>query len=152
MNDLQRFERYAAAFEEAVVDDSWSAVAEHFAADAVYEIIGEPPLGGRHEGREAVLAHFEGSLNSFDRAFDSRSLDVLEGPEIRDGAVWLSWRASYGIAGAPDLALEGEETVTFEGDRIVRLEDRYPEGAGARMMKYLGEHGAKLHPAGGSGA
>ena len=150
MDLVQCFERYAADFEEAFANDRWTAVSEHFAADAVYEIIGGPPMGGLHEGREAVLAHLKRSVDSFDRAFDSRDLEVLEGPELRDGVVWLSWRARYAVAGAPDLVIEGEEKVRFDGDRIVRLEDRYPDGAGAQLLKYMGEHGAKLHPVAGS--
>lgn len=152
MDPLQCFERYAADFEEAFANDDWTVVTERFAAEAVYEIIGEAPMSGLHEGREAVIAHLKQSVDSFDRAFDTRALDVLEGPELRDGAVWLSWRARYGVAGAPDLAIGGEETVRFDGDRIVRLEDRYPAGVAARLREYLSEHGAKLHPVDRSGS
>jgi len=99
-----------------------------------------------HEGKAAVLAHLKRSVESFDRRFDSRSLEILEGPEERDAGIWMRWRATYGLAGAPDLILDGEESVWFEGDRIIRLEDRYPDGVGATLLGFMGEHGGKLHP------
>jgi hypothetical protein len=146
MSQLESFARYADDFEKAFETEDWSIVEPHFEPDAVYEIIGEPPLAGLHQGRAAVMAHLQNSVDTFDRSFDSRTLDILEGPEERDSGVWLRWRATYGVAGAPDFVMEGEEAVWFEGDRITRLEDRYPEGVGAAVLGYMGEHGAKLHP------
>jgi hypothetical protein len=150
MNPVERFVAYAQAFEEAFANDDWSVVEPHFTEDAIYEILAEPPLGGRHEGRDAVLAFLKLSLDTFDRRFDSRALEVLEGPEQRGDGVWLRWRVTYAIAGAPDLSFGGEETLEFAGDRIARLEDRYAEGAVAPVMQYMGEHGEKLHPVGGA--
>jgi len=146
MSLLKKFQRYADDFEKAFESEDWSVVEPHFEPDAVYEIIGEAPLGGLHEGKEAVLAHLENSVDAFDRSFDSRSLEILEGPEERDSGIWMRWRATYGLAGAPDLVLDGEERVWFEGDRITRLEDRYPDGVGASVLRYMGEHASKLHP------
>ena len=151
MSLLERFAEYDQAFEKAYASDDWSIVEPCFTEDAVYEILAEPPLGGRHEGRDAVLAFFKLSLDSFDRRFDSRSLEIIEGPEVRGDSVWMRWRATYRIGSAPELSLEGEETARFTGDRIERLEDRYAEGAAAPVVEYMGEHGAKLRPVGGSG-
>jgi len=147
MSLLKKFARYAEDFEKAFESDDWSVVEPHFEPDAVYEIIAEPPLGGRHEGKDAIVDHMKRSVAAFDRSFDSRVLDMLQGPEKRDSGVWMRWRATYGLAGAPDFVMEGEERVWFEGDRIIRLEDRYPDGAGAAVLAYMRAHGAKLHPA-----
>ena len=76
-----------------------------------------------------------------------RDLQVLEGPEERDGTVWMRWRVSYSSPGAPPLVMEGEETATFEGDRIKRLEDRFPPDAGKNAVAWMTEHGAALKPA-----
>jgi len=146
MGQVQRFEAYADAFEKAFEADDFSLLEPYFEPDAVYEIIGEPPLAGVHQGRVAVLEHLRNSVDSFDRAFDSRNLEILEGPEERDHGAWIRWRATYGVAGAPDFSMEGEEEVWFEEDRIVRLEDRYPAGVAAAVVRYLEEHGSKLHP------
>jgi len=146
MNDVERFERYAADFEVAFENDDWSVVGRHFAEDAVYETLAGPPMGGCHEGRDAVLASMKQTLDGFDRRFDSREVAFIEGPEMRGGNVWLRARVIYAVAGAPDLVLEGEETATFNGDGIIRLEDSYPEGVSDVVLQHLNAHGAKLHP------
>jgi hypothetical protein len=141
MNPIQRFAEYAAAFEEVFKSDNTE--------DAVYEITGGPPFEGRHEGRDGVLAHLKQSLDTFDRRFDSRELDLLEGPELREGGVWVSWRVTYAVDGAPDLCVEGEELAIFEGDRIQRLEDRFPDEAAPRTLAWFEQHADKLHPVDG---
>ena len=110
MDPIKRFLEYAAAFESVYKDDDWSLLEPYFTEDAVYEITGGPPFEGRHEGRDAVFAGLEQAVNSFDRRFDSRELEVLEGPELRDGAVWLRWRATYRVEGAPELRLNAIPT------------------------------------------
>jgi ketosteroid isomerase-like protein len=85
MSLIARFAKYAAAFEEAYKSDDWSVVAPYFAEDAVYEIRDVPaPLGGRFEGRAAVLAYFKAVLDGFDRRFGSREIALVKGP--REGA------------------------------------------------------------------
>ena len=42
------------------------------------------------------------------------------------------------------IAIEGEETAVFEGDRMRRLEDRFGPDAGKSLMAWMQEHGAKL--------
>jgi hypothetical protein len=144
MSLVQRFADYAAAFEKTVETNETSHIEPFFTEDAVYETIGGPPFEGVEEGRDAVFASLIGSLDGFDRRFDSRELELLEGPEERDGSVWIRWRARYTKAGLPDLAIDGEETATFEGDRIRRLEDRFTPEATKGAVEYLAEHGKAL--------
>ncbi len=146
MNDVERFEKYAADFEVAFEGDDWSVVGRHFAKEAVYETLAGPPMGGRHEGRDAVLASMKQTLDGFDRRFDSREVKFLEGPEMRGDSVWLRAVVKYAVAGAPDLVLEGISTATFDEDGIIRLEDSYPEDVANVVMQYLNAHGEKLHP------
>ena len=146
MNDVERFEKYAADFEVAFESDDWSVVEPHFAKDAVYETLAGPPMGGCLEGRDAVLASMKQTLDGFDRRFDSREVAFLEGPEMRGDSVWLRAQVNYAVAGAPDLVLEGVSTATFDGERIIRLEDSYPEGTADVVVQYLNAHGSKLHP------
>ena len=61
-----------------------------------------------------------------------------------DGAVWLRWRGRYHVSGAPPLEIEGEETATFDGDRIRRLEDRFEPEAPKAMLSWMSEHGARM--------
>jgi hypothetical protein len=147
MDAIARFGAYAAAFEQVVESDDWSLLEPWFCEDAVYEILGGPPFAGRHEGREAVLAHLKRSLDGFDRRFEQRSIELLEGPKLRDGAVWIRWRASYKTPGLPELVIDGEETAEFEGDRIRRLEDRFPLEMSALTEAWFSSWGSRLPPA-----
>jgi hypothetical protein len=145
MSNLPRFAAYAAAFEKSYASDDWSHVKPFFAADAVYEIVGMgPPLGGRFEGLDAILAYFRRILDGFDRRFATRTIGLIEGPQERGDTVWLRGWAAYRAPGLPELRFELEETATFAGGHIVRLEDRYAPAETERIDAYVREHGAKL--------
>jgi len=146
MNIMERFTSYAAAFEAAYATDDWAVLDPFFTDDAVYETFAEPPFGTCNEGRDAVKAGFKQIVDAFDRRFDSRTVEMLEGPVERAGSVWFRWAAIYTLAGAPPLRMEGEETAVFAGDRIRRLEDRIPAAVGQLVLTYLAEHGSKLKP------
>ncbi len=147
MGMIDRYVAYATAFEEAYASDDWSKLEPFFTEDAVYEFIAPTPLGGKYEGRAAVLAQFKSSVNGLDRRFDSRAVEALEGPLEKDGGVWMRWAATYTLGGAPDCRMEGEERAVFAGDRIRRLEDSITDAEAGRAGAYLAQHGAKLKPA-----
>ncbi len=144
MSLVDRFGAYAAAFEDFYKSDDASALEPYFTEGAVYETIALPPFAGVQEGRDAVFRHLKSSLDGFDRRFDSRELELLEGPQDRDGAVWIRWRGTYRVAGAPPMVIEGEETATFDGDRISRLEDRFNDDSARGALAWFEEHGGKL--------
>lgn len=144
MRLTERFLQYAAAFEECVADDDWSRLEAYFTEDAVYETKADPPYDFVHEGRAAVCAGLKASLDNFDRRFADRRLELLEGPTETDDTVWLRWRATYTVEGAPDLSIEGEERARFVGDRIARLEDTIPSDAASRVTAYFGQYGDRL--------
>lgn len=146
MNLIARFQQYADAFEVVFENDDWSLLEPYFTENAVYEIHAGPPFGARNEGREKVFAALKASLDAIDRRVDSRELEILEGPELRDGAVWFRWRASYGLAGTPGIAIEGSETARFEGDRIALLEDTFTEESQAAALEFLAAYGDRLKP------
>jgi len=147
MSLVDRFQQYADAFEVFFENGDTKVLEPFFTEDAVYETLADPPLGARHDGRDKIFEGLAQSLETFDKRFETRELEILDGPEERSEAgrpaVWMRWRASYGIAGAPRLSIEGEETASFEGDRIVRLEDRMPDGA-KDSLDWMAAHGAKL--------
>jgi hypothetical protein len=144
MDPIQRFQEYADAFEIFYEKDDPSILEPFFTEDAVYETLGVEALAGRHEGRPAVMDFFKQILDAFDRRFAKRELEVLEGPELRDGNVWFRWRATYRAGDAPPLHMEGEETVEFDGDRIRRLEDRFDAAGGDATAAWMAEHAAEL--------
>jgi hypothetical protein len=149
MSLIPRFAAYAAAFEKAYASDDWSIVEPFFTEDAVYEVGLGPPLGGRFEGRPAVLAYFKRALDGFDRRFASREVGLVAGPRETADSVWVRGRASYRSPHAPDLDFELEETAWFEGDRIRRLEDRYEDETRKALEAYAAAHGARLGLDGG---
>jgi hypothetical protein len=144
MSNIARFVRYAAAFEQAYADDDWAIVEPYFAENAVYDSGSAVFLGGHFAGRPAILAYFESVLDGFDRRFESRELSLLEGPFEEGQTVRIRGSATYRAAGVPDLILILEELVTFEGDRIVRLEDRYDDAMQREFEAWLAEYGSRL--------
>ena len=147
MDPLARFLEYAAAFEEAVRTDDWSALEPFFTENAVYEVTGSPTFEVRHEGRDAVFAGLKSSLDALDRRFESRTVEMLEGPLERGGAVWMKWRAGYSGPGVPELCIDGRKTAFFEGDRIQRLVDDIPLEMGAITEHWMSHYQSMLLPA-----
>jgi len=144
LSNIPRFAAYAAAFEKAYEDDEWSALEEFFSEDAVYEI-GMPILGAeRCEGREAILGWFKDVLDRFDRNFESRELEAIEGPREEGNEVWLRGAAIYRAPGVPEFRLVLKETLRFEGDRIVHLEDQYTDEMKEETDRFIREYGSKI--------
>ncbi len=144
MSLVERFTAYAAAFEKTFESDDFSHIEPFFTEDAVYETRGGPPLDSLSEGREAVFAYLKSSLDGLDRRFETRELELLEGPTEKDGSVWIRWAARYTKPGLPPLEIAGEETVTFRGDRICRMLDAFAPEAVKAAAAYLERHGAAL--------
>lgn len=144
MSLVPRFVAYAGAFEKAYASRDFTLLEPFFTEDAVYEVPLDGPLGGRWEGRPAVLGALESLTERFDLRFASRRIALLEGPRDEDGAVWLRGSAHYTAPGVPDLHFELEETCHFEGDRIRRLVDVYDAAQAKVLADYLQAHGPKL--------
>ncbi len=140
MEPAKRFIEYAAAFEQTFADDDWARLAPYFAADAVYTVSGEAPLGGRWEGREQVLERLRESVNELDRKFDERRIEPVGTPKIGEDSFEMRWRGTYRKAGCPDLVFGGTERATFEGERILLLEDVVEDGAARRIRDYLARY------------
>jgi hypothetical protein len=122
-SDVEVFLAYAAAFEVAYATDNWRTVRSSFADDAVYEVEGPPPFAGKWEGADAIVHHLIQSVNGFDRQYDERALEILEGPEVKDGAVHIRWGGVYRKKGQPELRSEGEELAWIKDGKIARLKD-----------------------------
>ena len=142
MSLLKRFARYAEAFEETYDDDDWSRLKEYFTDDVVYEA--KAPFSAEVRGIEALLAHFHGSVDAFDRRFRERRLLPTRPPVEEGDTVVMAWEATYEAPGAPELRLSGTETAYFRGDRIYRLEDEFAPDTADTVTGWMGEHGAKL--------
>ena len=137
MSILERYQAYAAAFEESYVDDDWSRIGPYFTENAVYE--GDPDANGR----DAVLAKLKGGVDAFDRNMDSREPD-FQTPTVDGDTLTMKWTVTYRKADKPDLVISGVETAIFEGDQIARLRDDFDPEATKRMGEWMAEHGASL--------
>ena len=137
MSIQDRYQAYAAAFEESYADDDWSRIEQYFTEDAVYE--GDPDA----RGREAVLAKLKGGIDAFDRKMDKRIPD-FHTPTVEGNTLVMKWTVTYEKAGAPDLVISGAETAVFEGDRIALLRDDFDPEAQKTMGEWMAAHGAKL--------
>jgi hypothetical protein len=144
MSLVDRFQQYADAFEVFFTSGDASVLEPYFTEDAVYETRADPPFAARHEGREKLFEGLQRSIETFDKRFATRTLEVLEGPTESDASVWMRWRVTYTAPSVPPLEMVGEETATFEGDRIVRLEDRFPSLVVKEILAWMNEHGGKL--------
>lgn len=146
MNKIERFMEYAQAFERVYTSDDWSLLAPYFTEDAVYEVTGSGEFDGRYGPRDVLFSSLKSVLDRFDRRFDERSVEVVAGPEERDGAVWLGWQATYKRAGLPPLVIKGEEIARFDDDaqRIAILEDHYAPAEAAEMSRFLADHADEL--------
>jgi len=140
MEPAKRFAEYAADFEKTYADDDWKRLEAHFTEDAIYAIDGDPPFGGRHEGRAQLIGYLRDSVNGFDRKFDARRIEVVGEP--KSGSSWfeIRWRVTYEKAGCPDLVLDGVERATLRGDRIALLEDTFEADAVRRANEYFEQH------------
>lgn len=144
MSLIPAYASYAGAFEKAFVSDDWSLVEPFFTEGAVYTVGLDPPMGGRFEGRAAILSYFKDVLDRFDRRFESREVSLLDGPKQDSDSVWIRGGAIYRGKGVPDLAFELEEAATFDGERICRLEDTYELPVRQHLTAYLKAYGRKL--------
>jgi len=148
-SDLHRFVRYALAFELAQASDDFGVIAPLFAEGARHDVEGEAPLAAADAGRDAVVAGLRQSVHAIDRRFDARVPEILEGPALRDGGVWMRFGLRLRRLGLPDLVIAGEHLTVFDdAGRIARIDERILDGSDRRARAYLAEHDAALRPAG----
>ena len=104
-----------------------------------------PILGAeRCEGRDAILGWFKDVLDRFDRNFESRELEAIEGPREEGNEVWLRGAVIYRAPGVPEFRLVLKETLRFEGDRIVHLDDQYTDEMKEKTNRFIREYGSKI--------
>jgi hypothetical protein len=139
MNNLERFQAYADAFEETYADDDWQRLEEYFTADAVYA----PGDGTEAVGRDQVLARLRDGVNGLDRRFNSRTLNATP-PSSKGDTVSLSWQLTLSKTGAPDLTAKGVEHATYVDGAISRLEDVFDEGVVEGLGQWMAAHGKSL--------
>jgi hypothetical protein len=145
--DIGQFAAYAMAFEQTFADDDWSRLTPHLAPDAEHEVFGGGPLAWHAVGRAELIADQKRNVEDMDRRFDLRIPEVVAGPDVRDGVVWMDWRLTLRRAGIPDLVVEGSHGTWHRDGVITRIEERVSDAVGERVAAYLAKHDAALKPA-----
>jgi hypothetical protein len=140
MSIAKIFFEYAQAFERVFEDDDWSQLEEYFTPDAIYL----PGDGKVIRGRDNIFAHLKESLDSFDRRFDLRRVELVSEPVVTASLVAIQWRALYEKEGLPDISLCGSEEATFEGNAISRLEDTVDDRVADTLQAWIDKYGDKL--------
>jgi ketosteroid isomerase-like protein len=149
VSDVERFVEYALAFEEVLGSDDWSRLEPFFTEDAERDVKGGGPLAVRSFGRVAVIDDLHRGVDELDRRFDERVPEVLSGPTLREGAIWIEWRLNLHRAGLPKLVVEGSHGTWYRDGRICRIHEEVSDACGATVAAYLEQHAAALRPVGG---
>ncbi|MGH0031080.1 MAG: nuclear transport factor 2 family protein [Myxococcota bacterium] len=146
MDTLERFLAYAADFEKTLVDDDWERLERWFDDDAVY-VVESQAFGCELRGPAAIFAGMKKSLDGLDRHFDSRDVDVVDGPKVEGDTLHVGWKITYHKAGHPDFVLEGASEARLRDGRIERLVDSYDEAKSqAALDAWSRETGIALDP------
>jgi len=143
MNNIDTFKEFAAAFEEAVVDDNWARLKKYLAEDATYLNVGGPDP--KCEGREAIIAFLKGDVSNTDRRFDKRILVALTQPITEGNRLLRQWRCTYSLAETPDLVVEGEARYLFEEGLIKEIEEEVTSDAMQKVGGWMEKYGGRLH-------
>jgi len=149
MSDLARFLDYARAFELANLSDDFALIAPFFAADARHRVTGEEPFAADDHGRDGVVEGLCASVARIDRRFDARIVEVVEGPEPRDGGIGMRFTMRLRRADLPDLVLEGDHlTVYDDAGSILRIDETLLDGCDKEARAFLERHDAALRKPG----
>jgi hypothetical protein len=143
MNNIDIFNGFAAAFEEAVEDDNWRRLEKYLADDATYFNVGGPDP--KSEGRDAVVAFLKADVANTDRRFDKRALTALSSPVTEGDSLSRQWRTIYSLSETPDLVVEGEARYLFENGLIKEIEEEVTNDSMQKLGEWMKKYGDRLH-------
>jgi hypothetical protein len=142
----QAFQKYALAFEAGYASRDWKAtVGPCLTDDHVWLVEGAgPPAGGLTQGRDAVLEAIRRSCDFFDRRFDVRAPQIVDGPTPIPGGIHMTWVVTYRRDGLPDFVLRGEEWDFFADGKLEMHREKLHNVPEA--MAFLARHAKELLP------
>lgn len=144
---LSTFIQCAQAFEIAFITDDFSGLASFYTNDAVHTLTQCGPFGSSKKiGVDEIMEGFRLSVNTVDKRFDVRIPEILQGPEIRNGGIWMRFRLTFRRAGLPDLSVEGEHFQVFKNGKCIELVEHLDPGHGDHADEYLKTNDLHLKP------
>ncbi len=145
MNTMQTFMAYAADFEKTYADDDWERIKKHFAADAVYEVRAKS-FGCVLTGPDAIAAGLKKSLDGFDRRFDGRKIEIVDGPTVDGESLSTTWLVHYTKDGYDPFSLRGHSTAACADGKITRLVDTYEPSMEAEFVTWRKANALDVSP------
>lgn len=142
MDNIDIFNKFAVAFEEAVEDDDWSRLERYLTEDVTYLNVGGPDP--KSEGRDAVIAFLKADVTNTDRRFDTRNLMALTSPATEGKHLSRLWRCTYSLADTPNLAVEGEARYVFENGLIKKIEEEVTLDSMKDLGEWMEKYGERL--------
>lgn len=122
---MGRFIDMGKAFEAALFSGDQEGIRQTMHPDISYEMLGRPPLGGRFEGRENVIASFENRLVGLGPGFEYEQISRDWFEDEANGKVFVeiyekSWLAQY-----PDdlLIVRTCSVLSFQDGKIISIID-----------------------------
>lgn len=139
------WEKWIAAFDQAVVTDDWSEAGPFLSDDVVYVVAGTP-FGCELRGRDRVIAGLGKSLDNFDRRFKTRGWEAVDLRLWADQAVTCLAKGTYTMDGKPTLTFAAKGSWFFRGGKITLMTDNYDlsEINARRALEWLAVHGKNL--------
>ena len=134
MSVTDYYQAYEDAFEQAMVDDDWSRVAQCFAEDAVHE---SDPVA---VGREAVMAKLIAGVERLDRKMDKRTA-TFEAAQVDGNRFQNRWTITFEKTGFPDLRLSGIQILVFKGSLISRFRGVWDSEAREALISWMAKYG-----------
>lgn len=114
---------YLSAFEVAYDTDDWSCLDPYFTEDAVYEVRGIAPFGGKWQSLTAIKSQFKNIVDAFDRRFVKRVPEAAGRPTQRGDTIHFGWRARYLLTDGSEFVLAGRSAARFRNGKISELID-----------------------------
>ena len=142
MDNIDTFNKFAAAFEDAVGDDDWSRLKQYLAEDVTYLNVGGPDP--KSEGRAAVIAFLKADVAKTDKRFESRNLMALTPPVTEGERLSRQWCCTYSFSDTPDLVVEGEARYLFENGLIKIIEEEVTVDAMKGLVEWMEKYGERL--------
>ena len=113
------------AFESALFSGDREGLRKIFHPDAVYEVLGTPPTGGRFEGRDRIIASFENRETGLGPGFEYEQISRDWYEDEANEKVFVEIHEKSWLPAHPEdiLVVRTCAVMTFSGGQITSLID-----------------------------